>query len=493
MTQPVRTTEHPGAAQAASVLEFNDAQLRLHRPGLPVQLSPVLAVADGNTVRVGDLAADARGVDARSGCDTYLSRLGDAVLGLRNAPHLTSADLLFAHLEQLVGAARIDTFVVSPAFDEAQLALLLGVAIRAGQQPVRVVDAAVAAAAVATRPGDCAYYLDIGRTGSVLVHVPERDGTLARGEVQHTSGGGMTAARDLWVRWIRERCVALWRIDPMFNPDSAGNILAAWPKARDALARGEGTALDIGPQQRLDWHSRAVLARLQQASRSIVDDVLARVPEHGVILLDARIKELPGLASTLARYRETRQLSVDAQAYAARAGDKPSSSAASAGATGIAHIQQLPRHEPGNALPDAQSAPWTLVGAAPVAAQRLLVALGAAAYVLAPNQPATLVVEHGDHEPRWLDSGSSTPVGALRLLLSAAADHVLLDCTVPTHAPEHAVRVNGRIAAQRNVLRAGDSIRIGQCSPFTILQLQDDGGTWSMSEPASASEPDDGR
>ena len=488
----MRSIERPATADATSVLEFNDAQLRLHRPGQPVQLSPVLAVLEGNTVRVGDLAADARGADTRSASDTYLSRLSEALLGLPNAPHLSAADLLYAHLGQFVGAARVDSFIVSPSFDDTQLALLLGVAIRAGQQPARVVDAAVAAAAIATRAGEAAYYLDLGRTGSVLVEVQERNGTWTRGNVQHTPGSGFTAARDLWLRWIRERCVALWRIDPMFNPDSAQKLNAAWPVMREALLRGEDAALDIGPQQRLEWPARDVFARLQPASRAIVDAVLASVPEHGVVLLDARINDFPGLAAALAQHRETRQLSVAALAMAARAGDDPAS-AAVPGASGIAHILALSTHSPGAVRADGPSAAWTSVSAGPAPAQRLLVAQGGDARVLVPNQPASLVVQQGDREPRWLDAASSPPAGALQVWLRAASDHVLLESALAEHTPEYRVRVNGRPAEHRTVLRAGDSVRIGQCTPFTILQLRDDNDTASEHPAAPLGTFNDGR
>ena len=494
MTPSTSTAETQYAARASSVLEFNDAQLRLHQFGLPVQLSGVLAVADGNTVRVGDLAAGGSYIDARFGCDTYLSQLGGAVIGLRNAPHLTSADLLFAHLGQFVGETTVDTFVVAPTFQPAQLSLLLGVAIRAGLQPTRLLDAAVAAAAVATAPGEHAYYLDLGRTGSMLAEVRDEHSAVIRGAVSNTSGTGLGAGRELWLRWIRERCVALWRIDPMFNPDSAANIVAAWPAARDALARREGGTLHIGPERQLDWVPDELLLRLQQAQRAIVDATLANVPDGGILLLDARLSELPGLTSTLARYRDTRLLSVDALAHAARASTEPSTLTPRAAASGVPHVLELPRMAAPRSDLQQQTQPptWTTVSAAPCVTQHLIIALGSAAYSLAVDQPAILSVRMGDSVPLWQATASSIEPDALQLRLRAAADHVLLEWSTTAETSGLAVQVNGRPALPRTVVRAGDSVRIGQCTPFAILQLLDVRAP-VVRTPSASSGADDGR
>ncbi len=469
-----------------NVLHLGEAELRLGDGAGPQRQSPVVALLDGAEPRFGAAALQALTRDPRQLAEGYLRDLSTDAIGLRGAPHLSSADLLYRHLREFAADSATGAFVLSPALPSASLGLLLGIAHRAGLQPRALVDAAALAASIASKAGEHVTYVEAGvRDSSVAVVVPDGD-EVARTHVLRVPGLGLRSASDLWLQHVRERSIALWRIDPLLDPTRAAAMLAHWPTAGDALLRGSDGSVEFEGGHRLDWVAATVLARLQEAARGLVDAVLAQSPVDGVVLLDSSVAAVPGLAAQLARYRETRTLAAGALARGlgrlapllAVKLDSGSAPPQQAGATseradGVAHLLRLPR------APDGSD--WQRVHEPAVTPLALLLVLGPHAHALQPGArlslqgrgTAALLVAsgptHGERTAGGPTDGlptDSLPPERSALLLHVHADHVVLAGTA-----RPGVRVNGRLLTGTTVLRPGDMVRTEDGTNAQLIAL----------------------
>jgi hypothetical protein len=459
-----------GAGGIGPVLQFGEAELRLHDPATGLRRSPLVAVLDGSEPVFGEAALDTARRDPRQLAEGYLRDLGTDALGLRGAPHLSRADLLYRHLGTFAAGAAPGVFVVSPALADETLGLLLGIALRAGLQPRALVDAAVLAASLASHPREHVLHVEPGLHDGTLTHVLQDDdqpatgaGGAARGAVLRVPGLGLRSARELWLRHVRERGIALWRIDPLLDPARAAVVQAAWPAASAALARGEDGALAFDAGHQLDWTAAEVLARIHDAARGLVDAVLAQSPADGVVLLDPAMAELPGVAALIARHRDTRMLEANAYPEAlvrlAPALGLAGPAAAAADTAGVAHLLRLPRAHAASG--------WRPEPRPHVTPLALLLVLGERAHALAPGAHLRLRCGAGMATLQAGPGDPSAHADDAEATLQVHTDHVLLDC--PSGL---GTRVNGGpVLAGRTVLRPGDRVQTRDGAALLLVAL----------------------
>jgi hypothetical protein len=288
---------------------------------------------------------------------------------------------------------------------------------------------------------------------------------VARGAVIRVPGLGQRGVRDLWLRHVRERSIALWRVDPLLDPARAAVVQSQWPGACAALARGEDGVLEFDAAHRLEWSAADVLARTQALARGLIDLVLAQSPPGGVVLLDPGMAELPGIAALVARHRDTRVLAADAYPealarLAPRLGLAAPAAAAGGDGTGVAHLLRLPRAH--------ASTGWQATPRPRVEPLDLLLVLGARAHALATGTRHAVRIG-GARGASLLAAteGLATPPDDVAVL-QVQADHVLLDCPATLGA-----RVEGgRVLPGRTVLRPGDRVQLRDGAALQLVALE---------------------
>ena len=463
------TPRQASARDLGPVLQFGEAELRLHDVAAGMRRSPWVAVLDAGEPVFGDAALGAARRDPRLVAEGYLRDLGTDAIGLRGAPHLSTADLLYRHLRAFAADTAPTAFIVSPSLPDETLGLLLGVAMRAGLRPGALVDAAVLAASLAGRPGEHVLHVEAGLQDGTLTHVladaDETDAGVAavtRGPVHRVPGLGLRGAREMWLRHVRERSIALWRVDPLLDPARAAAVLAQWPAASTALARGDDGWVELDAGHRLEWTAADLLARMQATARGLIDAVLAQSPTDGVVLLDPGVAELPGIAALIARHRDTRVLGADAYVealarLAPQLGLSAPPPAAAADGSGVAHLLRLPRAY--------STTGWQATPRPRVDPLDQLLVLGARAHALAAGTRVALRIAGAS--ATLLPTAESLAPDDDVLVLQVQPDHVLLDCP-----PALGARVEGgRTLSGPTVLRPGDRVQLRDGAQLQLVAL----------------------
>ena len=137
------------------LLEINDVGLVVADAGGKLATSPgqiICGEGPREQLKVGRTASERRRINPRATHDRFWSALDRAPLPQAAGPARSNADLVWLHLRELLAALDRDQdaswiIIVPAAYDDDQLALLLGIARSLDMRVERMVSAPLAAAA----------------------------------------------------------------------------------------------------------------------------------------------------------------------------------------------------------------------------------------------------------------------------------------------------------------------------------------------------------
>ena len=291
-------------------LELNDALLTLagDQPDAPPVTAPGVACVTEEGVLTGDAAARRAKLQPLRSYLRYWQELASVPLGRAHQPQLTAADLAFEQLRALfaaAGEAPAQLLVaVPPLLTREQLGLLLGVAAEAGAGEIGLVDAALAACALAPVPTHV-LHLELYRHVAIVTAIERTAEGARRARVEAIPDWGTQRIEQRVVESIAAQFVRQTRFDPLHDAqleqqlaDGAWN----WLQALSGAETVEVTLPQAGPDVPVQWNRAA----WQEAGEAIGKTLLqlvqtARPAGQAVELrLGAVAQRVPGLAERLA-------------------------------------------------------------------------------------------------------------------------------------------------------------------------------------------------
>ncbi len=223
-------------------LELNDAQLILAAPAgadeaRVVGAAPGVACVTDAELLTGAAAARQAKLQPQRSYHRYWQDLSADPLGRAHRPQLSAADLAFEQLRTLLGAVN-DTdrrliMAVPAGYTREQLGLLLGIAAEAGVSETGLVDAALAACALAPVPVHV-MHLELHRHRAVATAV-EREGQGARRARFELDGSwGLQRLEQLCIGIVAGNFVKQTRFDPLYRAQTEQMLadgVASWLQA----------------------------------------------------------------------------------------------------------------------------------------------------------------------------------------------------------------------------------------------------------------------
>ena len=286
---------------SAGLLDINDCELHLWQDGEWILASPGYALLDGDRYHFGPFARGRARLQPRNINHRYWWQLSTAPLQPGFGPCRYSADLVHAHLGEILeqGGRPRELIVAAPgSMQSEQLSLLLGIVEQCDFTLAGLVDRAVAAVAGAVHQGP-AWFLELQLHQATLTRLQVLDGQLQRHSVTPIPGAGWLALQDSLGDAIAEAFISQTRFDPRRK---AGSEQALYDQLPELLGRLQATGEDnlelSGHQARIDW------ASLVESCREHCRRLTGSLPEASAqIFLDYRLALLPGLAQALPNAR----------------------------------------------------------------------------------------------------------------------------------------------------------------------------------------------
>ena len=209
-------------------LELNDAGLILAAgtvTGTDVGEARIVASAPGvacvteTQLLTGAAAAQQSKLQPQRTISRYWQELSAAPLGRAPRPQLSAADLAFEQLRTLLAAAGGDTrlIVAVPAgYTREQLGLLLGITAAAGITETGLVDAGLAACALAPVPPHV-LHLELLRHRAVVTTIEQDNGAVRRARFELDTGCGTQRLEQLCIELVAGNFVRATRFDPLYQ------------------------------------------------------------------------------------------------------------------------------------------------------------------------------------------------------------------------------------------------------------------------------------
>lgn len=300
-------------------IEINDAGIRVGDPSgradRRVGSCPGIALIDGGAILTGSAAADQARLKPKRVHDRFWSRLDTSSLSPPFPADLSRADLAHAQLNDIwrrTGSAASGVIVVAPgSHSDQQLGLILGIARACGMPVNGLIDAALAAAALADPPagGDPAagslLHLDLQRHRVVVTELT-RGAELCRGPVHQSERVGLASLHATWMREIARIFVHRTRFDPLHVAAAEQSLYRQLPGILASLCRDTGAVVELDAAGKM----HAIELSRQDVAAPAADDyeVMARMVSgrqrpgaEAVLLVSHRAAMLPGLAQHLDR------------------------------------------------------------------------------------------------------------------------------------------------------------------------------------------------
>lgn len=453
------------------LLEINDVALMVADAGGTLTTSPGQIIC-GETRRegllVGRAASERRRINPRATHDRFWSILDQTPLPYPAGPARSNADLVWLHLRELLASLdRRDreswTVVVPAAYDDEQLALLLGIARSLELEIDRLVSAPVAAAAAAAS-GMTSMVVDAHwhRFSADLVDMS--DGTYrldpdAAFDGRTPGGRGLGALFDAWAALVNDAFVAQTRFDPSHDAVIEQRLYNHLPDWLARMARGEDVAaeLDIGEHRyRAELSSQAFIAAADPFYKGLTDRI--RQADAGALVLRHRLQGLPGLVQSMAQagFEATCWLEEHDVARTALS---------------------LPAAEPDNDGTVVLTVHWGVDKQAPHAP--------AARRESTPEQAAGQDVPVPSHvlvDGRALAIDSTGRALSEHWRMERGADGSLALVGNPDDPAAEPASINGLPAGERNELKSGDRVSIGSTTDgktgnreYVLLRVEDSG------------------
>lgn len=414
-----------------NVIELNDTGIRVTRDGTVVCVSPGIALVDAHTVLCGDAAMQRAQMQPRDVYQHFWRQLNETPLpdARRHCRH--HADLAYHHLASVLDAAGrpAEAVLVVPGhYDDAQLALLLGIAQSLKLDVAGLVDSSVAAVAGCAPAGRYAV-IELHRH-HVSLSTVEVGSEVTRIAFDDIEQAGLARIEAAAVELVALALLGQARFDALHEASSAQLLHDQLPRwLAQATQQNDVTiALDYRGKR---FTARVAARDFVRITSMVLATVCERLPTDSQLLVSATLASLPGALDQLA---PARALPVDA-CYRSVAEHRL---ALGTGKGGICHVTQLP----------PTRAP--LFEAHALDTRRLV------------NQqpPSHVLAGHAAHAitetPLYLhaDGRVATSAGGASCAITRSGEQAVL------HASGVETRINGVAAVGASVLRAGDHITL---------------------------------
>lgn len=457
----------------ALAFDLTDASvLAIGEGGRLVGPSPGYAIADGETLLVGEDAHRAARLRPRFVMSRFWERIDTEPLGRPFPKGLTSADLVHAHLKALWekagrGADQVVLTVPGGLAEEA-LGRLLGIAQALEMPVVGLVDTAAAACASGF-PGERLLLVDLHLHRATVTEVRQGDEIV----VERTGvidRWGQDELRDALARRIAERFVMGTRYDPLHAAESEQALhdhLTGW---LGILEKKERVTLSLA-----DHEVEVTGKDAEEWARMYAEELAQKVTlfktpgETTTVLVSARAARIPGLVSRLAAMRGSEAVLVPEQAAAA--GALREREELRSDGSGVRFLTRLSRRE--RLAEDRSFGGGAVIRAPKVEAPPTEGHPGGAAptHVLSGHRARALTSEPlvvGTAPPEEgrglrLDGDTAGISRAHCRLFESGGEVVLEDLST------YGTFVNGERVVGRVVVATGDRVRLG--SPGVELQL----------------------
>lgn len=318
-----------------NVIELNDTGLRVTRDGVVVCVSPGVALVDAHGVVCGDAALRRAQVQPRDVYQHFWRQLNETPLpdARRHCRH--HADLAYHHLASVLDAAGrpAEAVLVVPShYQDAELALLLGIAAALKLKVATLLDSAVAAVAGCAPSGQ--YVMVEMHRHHVSMSTIKVDAEVTRLRVDDIPQAGLARLEAAAVDLVAAALLGQARFDALHEAASAQLLhdhLPGW--LAQAAQRNElAVALEYhGKHFRADIAARDFV----HVTSMVLATVCERLGSDAEVLVGASLAGLPGALDLLA---PARALPADA-CYRAVAEHRL---ALGAGKDGVAYVTQLP-------------------------------------------------------------------------------------------------------------------------------------------------------
>lgn len=432
-------------------LHPNDAGITLLDAARLYYRQPGFALLVGDQLELGDAAFRQARIDPRGIQHRYWATLSPAPIDDRRFSHLSAADLVSRHLEQLWadGPGGELVMAVPGYWSNDQLGLLLGIAEELGIRTVALVDAAVAATRREYRNAT-PVHIDIGLHATTLCRIGQHNGARVE-QTEVIEDCGIQSLYDGWLRYLAEAFVQQSRFDPLHTAETEQALLGRMLASLASVAHAETVNYEIdagGLSHRAEIESLALVNAVAPQYQQIASRLraLLRAGETPVLQVTDRVARLPGLTGHLAARVGGEVFALEPGATARGALARLSDAAAASG--GLKLKRELPWDQAAFEVDDSVSS-----GLAAGTPTHLL--FDSTAYAI-DSSPLVLGSQPGS-EGRVISLGTDMP-GVSRLHC-----RILLDdgrCVVDDQS-RYGTFLNGHRISGSTVLQIGDTLRVG--------------------------------
>jgi len=442
-------------------IHLNDAGITLSNGEQIAYREPGFAYLGDDTLTMGNQAFSHARIDPRRVQHRFWSELNTTPLSDSRFSHLTAADLVSRHLEQIwaaIGKGVSELVVAVPAYMNVEnLGLFLGIAAELKLPIVAMVDAAVAS----TRreySGAVPVHIDLGLHQATLTRLAQ-PGMVQTDRSEVLNNAGVYSLYDIWLKTIAETFVQQSRFDPLHTAETEQMLLDRLGGWVGQAARQDRVDLQIdsgGTTYEAVIDSLALIGAVAPVYQQIESTLRSffRAEDLPAIQVTDRIARLPGLMDML-------KARVGGEVFALEPGATARGALARCrGGAGQAQEVSLLRQLPWDQSPVDIGRDTADQSAAGVPTHVLF---GHNAYVIG-NSPLILGSQEGEAD-RFIALASEMP-GVSRRHCSLAKKNG--QCVLEDHS-RYGTFLNGHRIDGSSVLQVGDALRIG--SPGYEFQL----------------------
>lgn len=257
---------------------------------------PSIAYFNGKSLLFGNEALANIKSHPQACASQYMGRLSDEALASPLGEALNHSDLIFHHLKKMTSATNIEecTFLIPAYFSDAQLQLLLGIALAAGLTPRGFINSGLAHQTANNEPNF--YLLDIGLRQGQLSSVALTDTMLANTSTANFDGLGLFSIVDTWLQEIANVFLDSIRFDPLHSAateQQAFDQVLTWVE-RGQLPQDARISVDI------DGYSRNAEININQLIKQLsqqLDQLSLTDANH--LVLTPRAAKIPMLVDLL--------------------------------------------------------------------------------------------------------------------------------------------------------------------------------------------------
>ena len=286
-----------------NVIELNDSGIRVTRDGVVVCVSPGIALVDDHGVLCGTAAQARAQIQPRDIYQHFWRQLHETPLPdpRRHCRH--HADLAYYHLASVLDAAgrpAAAVLVVPGHYDDAQLALLLGIAQALDLKVAGLVDSSVAALAACAPAGR--YVMVNMHRHHVSLSTLVVDTEVKRLEMRDIEQAGLARIETAAVELVAAALLGQARFDALYEAHSAQLLHDQLPRWLAQAAQHSEVRVDV------DYRGKRFSARLAardfvHVTSMVLATVCERLPANAQVLVDAGLGAVPGALEQLAPAR----------------------------------------------------------------------------------------------------------------------------------------------------------------------------------------------